>query len=75
VCITLPHLTVLQTEVCHVGIVGAEPAKVRDTLAEFFIAAQAKKIHTMSVYDWPSGFVQWAAVRGAQPPVLSAHNV
>jgi hypothetical protein len=64
----LPHLTILPTEGCHVGIVGADPAKVRDTLAEFFIAARAKAVHTKSVYDWPSGFMQWAAV-------ISPHNV
>ena len=51
-CITL------NTNIVHVGISENQDG-IKDTLVEWFVQINSKKIKTYSVYNWISGFVFW----------------
>ena len=46
------------TRTVHFGY-QKRPSEMMDTLFEFFLLMNAKKIKTYSVYTWISGFVYW----------------
>jgi hypothetical protein len=46
------------TRTVHFGYQN-RPSEIMDTLFEFFLLMNAKKIKTYSVYNWISGFVYW----------------
>jgi hypothetical protein len=55
----MPELRTTQTVPAHLGI-ETDAAAVRDTLADFYVAARARRIRSRSVYTWQSGFMYWA---------------
>jgi hypothetical protein len=55
----MPGLRTTPAAPVHLGI-ETDAAAVRDTLADFFVAARAKRICTRSAYPWQSGFMYWA---------------
>jgi hypothetical protein len=46
------------TKTVHFGYQN-RPSEIMDTLSEFFLLMNARKIKTYSVYTWISGFVYW----------------
>jgi len=52
------HIKMYKTKVAHLGYESL-PTDLMDTLFEFFLIINAKKIKTYSVYTWISGFVFW----------------
>jgi hypothetical protein len=46
------------TKTVHFGYQN-RPSEIMDTLFEFFLLMNARKIKTYSVYTWISGFVYW----------------
>ena len=50
----------LDTTPAHIGLLDEE--KIRDSLVDFFLVMQSKKIKTYSSYTWISGFVYWTHV-------------
>lgn len=43
----------------HIGVHNNNLIGVKDTLLDFFIQSNSKKIKTFSPYSWISGFVHW----------------
>jgi hypothetical protein len=52
------HIKMYNTKIAHLGY-QTHPSEMMDTLFEFFLLMNAKKIKTYSVYTWISGFVFW----------------
>jgi hypothetical protein len=51
-------IIMIDTEIGHLGY-HKDINKIRDTLVEFFIISKSRKIKTLSVNGWVSGFVDW----------------
>lgn len=49
---------ILDTDIVHVGLSDNDNG-VKDTIIEWFVQINSKKIKTYSVYSWISGFVYW----------------
>jgi len=47
--------------VCHLGKQSCSKETVKDTLFDFFLMAQSAEILQVSVYQWGSGFSEWAS--------------
>jgi hypothetical protein len=52
------HINILNIDIGHVGY-ETDLNKIKNTLLEFFIIANSKKIKTFSIYEWVSGYVYW----------------
>jgi hypothetical protein len=51
-------IDMFNTRTVHFGY-QKRPSEIMDTLFEFFLLMNARKIKTYSVYNWISGFVYW----------------
>jgi hypothetical protein len=51
-------INMFNTRTVHFGY-QKRPSEIMDTLFEFFLLMNARKIKTYSVYTWISGFVYW----------------
>jgi hypothetical protein len=48
----------MSSEIIHLGYLNSENKEIaiENTLIDFFLICGAKKIYSLSVYDWNSGF-------------------
>lgn len=54
------NINTLDTKICHLGNT-IDNSYIEDTLVDFFVQSNAKKIKTYSIYNWISGFIHWNA--------------
>lgn len=55
-----PEILVIPIEPVHIGN-SKNPNKVLDTLIEYWIIANSKRIISYTTYSWISGFVRWVS--------------
>jgi len=53
------NVHIIDTTMEHIGVHNNNLIGVKDTLLDFFIQSNSKKIKTFSPYFWISGFVHW----------------